>query len=128
MGIIHIVTAAIIITVLSIILKEMRKEIAIMVSIMGGLFIFLIIIPYLREVVNFLNDLSSGINTNLDHITIILRILGVAYIAEFGSQICKDAGEGAISSKIELAGKVIIMVMAVPIIGSFLNIIVGILP
>jgi len=58
----------------------------------------------------------------------ILKIIGIAYIAEFGAEVCKDAGEGAIASKIELAGKVIIIVLAAPIITSLLDLIVEIMP
>ena len=46
----------------------------------------------------------------------LLKIIGIAYIAEFGAQITKDAGQGAIASKIELAGKILILVMAIPIL------------
>jgi stage III sporulation protein AD len=55
------------------------------------------------------------------------RIL-LPYIAEFGAEICKDAGESAIASKIELAGKVIIVVMAVPIITSLLDLVLKVMP
>ena len=128
MEIIQIVTAAIVITVLAILVKKIGKEIGTMVSILGGVLIFFMVMPSLINVINVLNGLASHIDTNLEYVPIILRILGVAYIAEFGAQVCKDAGEGAIGTKIELAGKVIIMVMSAPIIVSFLNLIVGILP
>jgi stage III sporulation protein AD len=58
----------------------------------------------------------------------VLKITGIAYIAEFGAEICNDAGESAIASKIELAGKVIITVLAVPIITSMLDLIMEIMP
>jgi stage III sporulation protein AD len=58
----------------------------------------------------------------------VLKITGIAYIAEFGAEVCKDAGEGSIASKIELAGKVTIIVLAVPIITSLLDLIIKVMP
>ena len=58
----------------------------------------------------------------------ILKIVGVAYIADFGSQICRDAGEGALASKIEFAAKIIVLVMAVPIIVAVLQSLLKLVP
>ena len=128
MDIMQIVAVGIISTVLVLIVKSYLPEISIMISILGGILIFFMLLPNLVTVLNVLNDLSHNVNTNMEHIPIVFRILGIAYIAEFGSQICRDAGEGAIASKIELGGKVIIMVVSAPIILSFLNLIVTMLP
>jgi stage III sporulation protein AD len=58
----------------------------------------------------------------------ILKIIGIAYIAEFGAQISKDAGQGAIASKIELGGKILILAMAIPILTALIETILGLLP
>jgi len=128
MDIMQIVAVGIISTVLALVVKSRLPEIGIMVSIIGGILIFFMLMPYLINVLNVIQNLSTNINTNMEHIPIVFRILGIAYIAEFGTQICKDAGESAIASKIELGGKVIIMVVSAPIILSFLNLIVTMLP
>lgn len=52
---------------------------------------------------------------------ILLKVLAVAYIADFVAQVCKDAGEEAIGSKVELAGKIIIFYIAVPVMMSVLE-------
>lgn len=128
MSIIQIVTAAMVMAVLAILVKNIGKEIGIMVSILGGVLLFMMMLPYLIQVLGVLTGLADHLDTNLSHMGIILRIIGVAYIAEFGAQVCKDAGEGTISAKIELGGKVIIMAMSVPIITSFLNLVMVIIP
>jgi len=128
MEIIQIVGIGIVSAVLAILVKRLGMEMGVLVSIVGGVLIFFLVLPYLMDVLTVLNQLSESIDTNLDYIPIIFRILGVAYIAEFGAQICKDAGEGAIASKIEMGGKVIIMVLSAPIIISFLNLVITLLP
>lgn len=75
-----------------------------------------------------LQDLAAKANINTVYLQTVLKIIGIAYIAEFGAQIAKDAGQGAIASKIELAGKIIIVVMAVPIITVIIETIIQLIP
>ena len=58
----------------------------------------------------------------------VLRVIGVAYLAAFGGQVCRDAGEGALAAKVELAGKVLILAMSVPLMFALLDLILRILP
>ena len=58
----------------------------------------------------------------------MLKIIGIAYIAEFGAQIARDADQGAIAQKIELAGKVLIVVMAIPIFNVLIETVISLIP
>ncbi|MBR0351278.1 MAG: stage III sporulation protein AD [Clostridia bacterium] len=58
----------------------------------------------------------------------MVKITGIAFLSEFAVSICKDSGESAIASKIELGSKVIIVSMSVPIITSLLELVIKILP
>ena len=75
-----------------------------------------------------MNNLSENANLNERYMVIILKILGIAYIAQFGMEMCKDAGENAIASKIEIAGKALIMTVSIPIITGVAEIITKVLP
>ena len=125
--IVQVVGVGILVAILAIVVKKLSKDMGMLVSILGGLLIFFLILPYLSSVIDVLSTLADNINTDMTHINTIFRVLAVAYITEFGSQICKDAGEGTIASKIELGGKVIILAMSAPIIIAFLNLIINIL-
>jgi len=72
--------------------------------------------------------LASSAGINMVYMGTILKIIGIAYIAEFGAQICRDAGEGTIASKIELAAKILIMVLAVPIVVAVLTMLIKLVP
>jgi stage III sporulation protein AD len=72
--------------------------------------------------------LSINAHVNMIYVETILKIIGIAYIAEFGAQITKDAGQGAIASKIELGGKVLILSMAIPILTVIIETIISMLP
>ena len=67
-------------------------------------------------------------NGTSDFLKILVKITGIAFLIEFAVSICKDSGESAIASKVDLGGKVIIVTMSIPIISSMLETILKILP
>jgi stage III sporulation protein AD len=128
MEIFQIVAIGLIASILAVLLKDHRPEIALQISVVTGLIILVLIIFKLVSVFEALNNLASRIDVDIVYLSTIFRIIGIAYVAEFGAQVCRDAGESSIASKIELAGKVIIMVLAVPILMALLDLIVRVLP
>jgi stage III sporulation protein AD len=123
MDIMKIVGIGIIATLLAVILREQKPEIALQVSIVTGLIIFVFVITKLNSVIAVLKYFASKTNIDLIYFTTILKVIAIAYITEFGAQVCKDAGEGSIASKIEFGGKVLIMIMAIPILAALMDII-----
>lgn len=128
MDILQIVCIGIVAVVLSSILKSQRPEIALQISIATGILIFIVIVVKLTAVIDFVQNFSKRADIDSTYITLLLKIVGIAYIAEFGAEVCKDAGESSIASKIELAGKVTIVILAVPIITSLLDLVIKLMP
>ncbi len=127
MEILQVVGISLMAAVLLVVLRQQRPEIAVQLSIAVGVIIFLVIVGKVRVVIQLLEDLAFQANVNVYYITTVMKIIGIAYITEFASQICKDAGEGALGAKVELAGKVTIMVLAVPIVLAVLELVVDLL-
>lgn len=128
MEIFQIVGLGIIATVLAVTVKNEKPEIAIFISITTGLIIFLFIVTKLNYVVNVLNDLARRIDIDFIYITVVLKVIGIAYIVQFAAQISRDADQGSIAEKVELAGKVLIMVISLPILLALLDMILKIMP
>lgn len=128
MDIIQIVGLGIIATVIVIILKVYRPEMAMQVSILTGVVIFVMVAGKIATVIDVLNTYVSETSIDVTYISTLLKIIGIAYITEFGAEVCKDAGEASIASKIELAGKVAVILLAIPIITSLLDLITKIMP
>ncbi|AOY77063.1 stage III sporulation protein AD [Clostridium formicaceticum] len=128
MEIFQIVAIGMVAAVLSVLIKNQKPEIGIYISLATGIIIFIFIVAKLQSVIEILNQLANKINIDDIYLSTILKIVGIAYIAEFGAQVCKDAGEGVIASKIEFAGKILIMVMSVPILVSLMDLIINIVP
>lgn len=115
-------------TFLILILKEQKPVFAFAVTVIVGAIIFIFLIDQIQEIFQLLNKLAVDANINIVYVETILKIIGIAYIAEFGAQITKDAGQGAIASKIELAGKVIIIGLAIPILKVIIETVLSLLP
>lgn len=121
MEILQIVGAGLVVTVLILVIKPQRPELALQVSLVFGVIVFLFMLGKISGVINVLEELSQRANINKFYLSTILKIIAVAYIAEFGAQVCRDAGEGTVAAKVEFAAKIIIMVLAIPIIVAILD-------
>lgn len=128
MEIFQIVAIGLIATILSVLIRDEKPEIGMYISLVAGIIIFLFMVPRIQSVIEILSSLTNKINIDSVYLSIVLKIVGIAYIAEFGAQICKDAGEGVMASKIEFAGKILIMVLAVPILVSLMDLIINMVP
>lgn len=93
-----------------------------------GCAIFLFLVDQIYEIIQMLQKIAVNAHVNLIYVETILKIIGIAYIAEFAAQITKDAGQGAIASKIELGGKILILAMAIPILTVMIETIIQLIP
>ncbi|MDQ0231930.1 stage III sporulation protein AD [Metabacillus malikii] len=99
-----------------------------MLVVFVGSVIFLFLIDQVYEIIRMVERIATNANVNLIYVETILKIIGIAYIAEFGAQLTKDAGQGAIASKIELGGKILILTMAIPILTVIIETVLGMIP
>ncbi|WP_404433510.1 stage III sporulation protein AD [Sutcliffiella horikoshii] len=128
MEILQIVGLGLIATFLALVVKEQKPTFAFMLVVFAGCAIFLFLVEQVFDVIRMLERIAINANVNLIYVETILKIVGIAYIAEFGAQITKDAGQGAIASKIELAGKILILAMAIPILTVIIETIINLIP
>ena len=75
-----------------------------------------------------MQSFANKASINSKFLGILLKITGIAIITEFAVSICKDSGENAIASKIDLGGKIIIMSVSIPIISSLIEMIIKVIP
>lgn len=128
MDIVKIVGVSLISLVFIIILRQYKPEFAIYASIITGVIILFFVMDKFTGIINLLQNLSSKTSINNQFLTLLLKITGIAFLTEFAVSICKDCGESAVASKVELGSKVIIISMSIPIISSLLETILKILP
>ena len=121
MEIIKIVAFAFIALFIVLIFKGRRDDLATQISIAAGIIIFLFLVSKITIVLQLMQQLSLKANIDFIYLNTIFKILGIAYLASFCSEICKDAGENSLGAKVEFAGKILILVLAVPILMAVLE-------
>jgi stage III sporulation protein AD len=127
MDIFKLIGIGIVATVAAVTIKPQKPEIALQISIVAGVLIFIAVADELVNALEVFNNISDKLGTDKEYIVRVLKVTGIAYLAEFAGNVCRDAGETGIATKIELAGKVIIFVMCTPMIQALFNIISSIL-
>ncbi len=123
MDILKIIGLGISATVFAVFIKRQRPELALLLSLLTGTAILLFSFPYLKAVIDMFQDIAGQVGLKSGYVKLILKVIGIAYIAQFGSEICRDAGETSTASKIELAGKIIIMAISMPAVYSFIEVV-----
>ena len=128
MDIVKIIGIGLIALIIIVIIKQYKPEFAIYVSLGAGILIFALIAAKMSGIIDILKSLASKTAINSNFLVLLIKITGIAILTEFAVSVCKDSGESAIASKIDLGGKVIIMSMSIPIMSSLLETIIKILP
>ena len=128
MEIVKIIGIALIALIIIIMLKQYRPEYAIFISILTGILILFLVMDRLTGIINLIQSIQNKFSINTQFIALLIKITGIAFLSEFAVSICKDSGETAIASKIELGSKIILISMSIPIISSLLEIILKIMP
>lgn len=110
------------------VVRPIRSDFAVIIGLVGGLIILFMVINYLATIFEVFKEIIgiTGLNSSL--YTLLLKIIGVGYLIEFTAGICSDTGNSSLGDKVLLGGKIIILVMALPIITNILQIIMELLP
>ncbi|GAE91238.1 stage III sporulation protein AD [Gracilibacillus boraciitolerans JCM 21714] len=128
MEIIGVISIGIIATVFFLLLKDKQPSIAFLIVVLTVLYFFIYVIQYVQEILQLITYLGERANINDVYIKTILQIIGISYITEIGANIVKDAGLESIAVKIEMIGKVFILILAIPIFKSLIETIINIFP
>lgn len=122
-----ILAVALITVFASILVKQTRPEIAMIISIAGSILIIVMIVDSISSVLSSFYGIfqTTGVDTTL--LTPLFKIIAIGYITEFGANICLDAGASSVADKVLFAGKLIILLVALPIVTTVINMVVSLL-
>ena len=126
--VIKIIGIGLIALILIIIIKQYRPEFAIYISLIAGVLILILALDKLTNIINLLKHICNESGVNSKFLGILLKMTGIAFLAEFAISICKDAGETALANKVELGSKAIVISMSIPIIYNLLETIMKLMP
>lgn len=121
MEILKIAGIALIGVMLAALMKSVHKEFSIYIILATVIVLFLMILDKMTEVFVFLRNIYDSVPYGKTFFPIIFKVLAVAYITDLTAQLCRDAGESAVGGKVELAGKILIFYLALPILTAILE-------
>ncbi len=127
MEIFKIVAIGILICVVTLILKQVKPELTVVVVIAGSIVLITYALNYFTQVFNVFGNIVEKTGLNQGLFVILLKLIGVGYLVEFGASICEDSGNSSIASKIILCGKITIFLLSMPIITNLFDLILELL-
>ncbi len=118
-------TGAIAAAVCAMYVKQIRGDYALCISLAGALFLLSGVIPKIIYIVTNIQKIVYEGNFPTEYIAPVMKIIGISYVSQFASDICKDAGEGALSNHVETFGKIAIAFTALPVVTEVFELIMG---
>lgn len=123
MEIVKITALALCAVILIVLVKNYKPEFGVFTALGCSILILYFLTDSLKYAFSYISGLYERLDCGKGYFPIIIKVLAVAYITEFTSQLCRDSGENSIAAKVELAGKIIIFCIAVPVFVSILNLV-----
>lgn len=127
MMLLKLIGAVFCIVFLIILIKQYKPEFALPLSVCAGAWILYGIIGQVSDLMKNIRKISETVGMNILYSELLFKIIGISYVCEFASAVCKDCGEGAFGVKIDLAGKLIILSSSIPVFTEILKLISAIL-
>lgn len=121
MTIVQVAVMGIVAVALAVQLKPLRPEFSVYLILTAGLVIVFLGISRLELILETVREIGTYIQVKNIYFGMLLKMLGISYIAEFASVICKDAGYGALGSQIEMFGKLLILAVSAPVLLALLE-------
>ena len=123
----QLVGIAFVTAVAAIILKSTKPELSFAVTVAGSIILLLYVFELFRGSVTIFNDIASATGINASLIKILLKMIGIGYLVEFSAGILTDFGQNSLADKLVFCGKILVLVLAIPILESVLSLIIELL-
>ena len=98
--------------------KSVRAEVSVYIALATGVILLIMILGSLTGLFEYFEAIYSRVEYGREYFPVIIKVLVIAYLSDFTAQLCKDAGQAAIGTKVEMAGKVMIFLISVPVLAS----------
>lgn len=127
MNITGLIAVALLATTLSVMVKKYNSEYSIFIGVIAGIFILGTVLAEMAPSIKKISELISISCIETENVKILFKTLGICFLVQFASDSCNDAGESSLASKIELAGKVMIITMVLPLFEQVIKIVMELL-
>lgn len=128
MEILRLCAISVVTAISAVLLKQYKSPLAVPVTLTGGCLLLFYTIPYLRDAFLFAETMSEKVSLHIPFMDALLKVIGITFITECTAALCRDAGEGALAQNLEMAGKLIILGISLPLITSFFETVITVIP
>ena len=126
MNLIAVSFAAVIVVLIAIKIKDMDSGYGVILSMAGCVMVMYFVVSRFRQIADYIDRITAYISVNITYIDVILKMIGLAYVCQFSSDLCRDAGYNAIASLVEMAGKISLILLSMPVLMSVIDLVVKI--
>ena len=116
---------AVVAAVVYIVVKQNKPEYAVLVQLGSICAVLMILLPDIKAVIDFVQGFFDSLAVGSEFFTVLIKALGIGLAAQFAADTCRDAGENALASAVELAGKAMIIVLALPLVRAVAELSIG---
>lgn len=127
MSMVSIIGLALVSAVLCILIKQYKPEYAMFISLVCGAIIFIAVLLQLTPVLDAMDNLIEQAQINHQYLSILLKALGICYITQLACDACNDAGQTSIAAKVDLAGKIAVIVVSLPLFTALVEMALGLI-
>ena len=113
---------------MAMVIRGSRPELASLLAMAAGALLFFLVLSRLKAVVAVMELLLDKAGLAQEYLKVLLKVVGITYIAELAAQTCHDAGEDSLAAKVEMGGKVLVLAMAAPIIVAIVELTLEVVP
>ncbi len=116
-----IIFIAVITVILGITISNFNKEFKVYITVIFGILVMMILFRELKQYIEEFTNIFTRYNIRIEYFSTILKIVGIAYLCDFISLLCKDLNYESVGKKVEIAGKLIILIYSIDVIKIFLD-------
>ena len=106
---------------LAVLLGQVKGEYAIYIIMAAGIFLFIFILSKMSVVISAINQIKSYIRFDEGYINILIKIVGISYLTQFSSDICRDCGYHSLANQLQIFGKISVLAVSMPVLLSLLE-------
>ncbi len=119
----QLIGIAFITAVAAILVKGTKPELAVVITIAGSVILLLFVLEVFRGSITLFSDIAEATGLNATIVKTLLKMVGIGYLVEFSAGILNDFGQNSLADKLIFCGKILILVLAVPILESILSLV-----
>lgn len=123
MNIVGITGLCIVVTVICKFYDKTNKEYTFILSLVTVVFILLLSISFINPIISEVRNIFNIANVSSEYLDVIFKSIGICYLTQLGCDYCKDAGENALAGELEIAGKISLLIIALPLFSAIIEIV-----